>query len=149
MEFDDCFTKTKDSKIKVEENGRKVIISNQLKEKYTKLKIDGCLIKQETASDWAISKKDFGDLVIELKGCDVDHAVDQIKASIVFLETNKLRNGNLACLIVCSRYPRVDTKIQRAQATIASKYKAPLHVTTQNKEYTFASLFGFSDCSKK
>lgn len=145
MALNHCFEPTRDSKIKVEENGKKVIISNDTKEKYTKLKIDGCLLKQKTASDWAISKEEFGDLVIELKGCDVDHAVDQIKASIVFLETNNLRNGKLACLIVCSRYPRVDTKIQRAQMEIASKYKAPLHVSTQNREYTFPSLFKFGN----
>lgn len=143
-----CFTNTTDSKIKVEENGRKVVISNKSREKYTKLKIDGCLVKQEIASDWAISKEEFGDLVIELKGCDVYHAVDQINASIIFLDSNKIRNGKLACLIVCSRYPRIDTKIQRAQSTIAKKYKAPLHVTTQNKEYDFSSLFKFSGSGK-
>lgn len=138
-----CFESTRDSKIKVEEKGKKVIISNEMKETYTKIKLDGCLLQHITASDWAISKKELGDLVIELKGCDVDHAVDQIKASILFLDTHNLRNGKLACLIVCKRYPRIDTKIQRAKMEIASKYKAPLHITTENKEYAFSNLFKF------
>ena len=53
---------------------------------------------------------------------------------------NNLSNGKFGALVVCSKYPKVDTKIQRAKLFLASKHKTPLHVVTQNLEYDFDAL---------
>jgi hypothetical protein len=138
-----CEEKTKASKIKVAENGKSAVILNGEREDFKKIKVDGCLVKNLTASDWVISKDKTGEVVIELKGCDVDHAVVQVMATIEHLTAFKLRTGKLGCLIVCSRYPKHDTKVQLAQQRIAKQFKAPLHVVSRNLEYAFEKLLSF------
>lgn len=138
-----CAEETSVSKIKVEENGRSVVVLNSGGEKFKKIRVDGCLVVNETASDWVIAKPGSGDVVIELKGCDVDRAVEQIDATMQYLERNNMRNGVMGGLIVCSRYPKIDSKIQLARQRIAKKFKSPLHIVTRNHEYSFDVLVSF------
>lgn len=135
-----CITKTKDTLIKVHEKGRQAIVRNPKQDLFIRAKVDGCLLTNKTASDWVIAKPKIADVVIELKGCDVDHAVEQIAETISFWNASGNSNGKWAALVVCSRYPKVDTKIQRARVKLAKQYKAPLHVVTQNTVYDFDAL---------
>lgn len=138
-----CVVETKQSNIKVGENGRQAIIRNQKNELFSKAKVDGCLLKNKTSSDYVVSKPKVGDVVIELKGCDVDHAVEQVKSTMDFWVKNGFNNGLFSALIVCTRYPKVDTKIQRAKLALAKIHKSPLHIVTQNLEYDFDALLSF------
>lgn len=136
-----CVFDTTDSFVKVSgEHGRKVVVRNSPKEKYKRSKVDGCLVTNKTAADWVISKVNVGDVIIELKGKNVDHAVEQVKETIEYWISNKLINGRISSLIVCSEYPRFDTKVQRARDFLARQYKAPLHVVTKNMEFDFDAL---------
>jgi len=136
-----CTNKTHDSHVKVAgEHGRQAVIRNGNRESFIRSKVDGCMLKQQTAADWVVSKPKVGDVIIELKGGDVSHAVDQIQATLNYWNKNNLSNGKFGALVVCSKYPKVDTKIQRAKLFLASKHKTPLHVVTQNLEYDFDAL---------
>jgi len=138
-----CVEVLKVSRIKVEENKRRVLIKNDSKEKYIKYKVDGCLISGQIACDYVIAKPKVGDVIIELKGTDVDHAVLQILNTANYWKKNKLNSGSLAALVVCTRYPRIDTKIQRAKSKFARDFKGPLHVVTKNEEFEFVRLLSF------
>lgn len=136
-----CIFDTTDSLVKVSgEHGRKVVVRNPGNEKYKRSQVDGCLVNNMTAADWVISKISVGDVIIELKGKDVNHAVDQVKKTIDYWVSNKMVNGRISSLIVCSEYPRFDTRIQRARDFLAKKYSAPLHVVTKNMEFEFDAL---------
>lgn len=138
-----CVVETKQSNIKVGENGRQAIIKNPGNELFCKAKVDGCLLKNKTSSDYVVSKPNVGDVVIELKGCDVDHAVEQVKSTMDFWKQNGLSNGLISALVVCTKYPKIDTKIQRAKLALAKIHKSPLHIVTQNLEYDFDALLSF------
>ena len=140
---EDCIAKTSVSRIKLEERGRQAVILNPDREEYIRSRVDGCLVKNATAADWVLSKPETGDVVVELKGSDVAHALDQIAATIDFWKTNNLRCGKLSALVVCSKYPRVDTKVQRAKSRLAREFKAPLHIVSKNCEYSFSALLSF------
>lgn len=139
-----CVEVLRHSRIKVAENGKQAVVLNSKKEKFERLKIDGCLVKNKTASDWAISKHGVGNVVIELKGSDVAHAVKQIKETLDFLRCSEYMGAKCGALVVCSKYPKIDTKIQRAKQLIAETHKAPLHIVTKNEEYEFDALLSFS-----
>jgi hypothetical protein len=143
-----CVTITSVSKVNVEENKRRVIINNSNKEKYTVTEVDGCLIKNSIACDWLISNEAVGDVLIELKGCDVAHAVEQILATAEYIDKNKISVGKKAGLIICSKYPRIDTKVQKHKIAFAKKYNAPLHIVNNSGEFTFTNLFKFSGVLK-
>ena len=135
-----CFDNTTVSRIKFEEKGRCAVILNPDREEYTRARVDGCLIRDALAADWVVTKPDIGDVVIELKGSDVDHAIDQITATIDYWISERLRCGKLSALIVCAKYPKVDTKVQRAKSKFARAFKAPLHIVSRNHEYSFLAL---------
>src|SRR5690606_21308456 len=101
-----CSQEMRFSKIKLEENGRKAIFLNQAKERFVKIQVDGCLIINETACDWWIKNAKEEGVLVELKGTDVDHAIDQIEKTFAYLKKTGMATAKLAALIVCRRYPR-------------------------------------------
>ena len=100
MKLVNCLNCSSSSKIKVEENGKKATFINVAREEFLRTKIDGCLIQNATACDWAVSKKGVGDILIELKGSDVDHAVDQILKTAAWWHKDNRSNGRLAGLVL-------------------------------------------------
>jgi hypothetical protein len=138
------FIKNTTAKIKVAENGKQAVFLNPDRNTYFVIQVDGVLIQNAVACDYVVSKEKLGDLVIELKGCDVNHAVDQIQSTAKYWEEKKLREGKIAALIVCSKYPRFDTKIAKFATAFAKQYKGPLHVVTKNQEYQIERVLDFS-----
>jgi hypothetical protein len=143
MKIDHCQEDTTVSKVKVEENGRKAVFRNSAQKKYKKTRIDGCVMVQTSAADWIVTKIPVGDVIIELKGKDVHHAVSQIHATARFWHKHKLFVGKIAALIVCKQYPRASTAVQRSQSSFAKTYRGPLHVVTKNYEYEFERVLSF------
>ena len=139
-----CVKHTSVSKIKVEEHKKRVIISNPKSEKFMVTEIDGCLITNSIACDWLITNKLVGDVLIELKGCDVDYAVKQIMATAEYIDANNLSVGKKAGLVICSKYPRIDITVQRYKVAFAKRYSAPLHIVNNGGEFDFNNLFKFS-----
>lgn len=138
-----CFIDTADSKIKFREAGRQAVVLNASKELFTRVKVDGCLLKEVTAADWVLAKPSVGDVVIELKGTDIGRGIEQVRKTINHWNKAGLRAGRIAALIVCSRYPRIDTKIQRAKQALARDHRAPLHVVPRNREFEFEALLTY------
>lgn len=75
------------SRVKVEENGRSAIFVNNERAKFHKVKVDGGLIDNQLCADYVVSKDQVGSVVVELKGTDIEHAVDQIDATITIMKT--------------------------------------------------------------
>lgn len=143
----ECIETLTDSRVKVEQHSRSAVILNLDRAPIRRIQVDGCLVKNKLACDWIVSKANCADVVIELKGRDVNHAVEQIKAGLNFWKDHVQRGKNtkLAALIVCNQYPRIDTKIQLAKQQLARDYAAPLHVWTRNIEYDLCTLAKFAE----
>jgi hypothetical protein len=139
----DCTTTVRDSKVKVAENGKQAIFLNPKRRPFTKTRVDGCVIVNSVACDWLVQDDDVTSILIELKGCDVDHAIEQIEATLSFMKANALLTKQIAALIVCSkpsRHPSFTAKLQKAKARISLQYKAPLHVVTGSHEFEMERL---------
>lgn len=138
-----CSTTVRVSKVKVMEKGKQAVFLNPDKELFTKTRVDGCVIINSIACDWLIQHGNITSILVELKGCDVDHALEQIEATLAYMSKNGLLNKQVAALIVCSkpsRHPCFTSKLQKAKARISQKYKAPLHVVTGNHEFKIERL---------
>lgn len=142
-----CSEKTRDSKIKVEEKGKKAVILNKNNEEFFKINIDGCLIKNKTAADKAIKKVSTNKqegcklLIIELKGTDIDKAVDQIDATINFIKSEDTDCKKIAALIVCNSSPHFANKARKGIERIRKDHRIILRTTTKNQEHDFDSFF--------
>ncbi|MCC5069112.1 NIL domain-containing protein [Xanthomonas campestris pv. raphani] len=144
MNFKECQEKTKSSIIKVSDKGSThATFLNKENFSYTVVKFDGCVVKNAIACDWIIEKAGVGRLVVELKGSDVDHAAEQIAAALRFLQEKGLKDLKVAALIICSRYPSIDTKVQRIKQRLARDYRAPVTVKTDGRNLVFDKLLKF------
>ena len=143
---DRCSERVTVRKVKVEENGKKAVFLNPEGVEYIRTKIDGCLIQGQTACDWMVHCDSHGGVLIELKGKDVDRALEQLAASFDFVVNSGDRPIALAGLIVCSgmpKHPGFDTKLQRARQRFFRAYRAPVHIVTGNHEYRLPSVLSF------
>lgn len=143
----DCTETLRHSRIRVDDkrSPRWAVFLNPTRSRIRKIRVDGCLVRGGPAADWIVSKADCVDVVVELKGRDVDHALEQAVATLRLwndLPGNE-NNDRLAVLIVCTQYPRETTKIDRARKQLAQDYRAPLHIRTRNLEYEFDTLAKF------
>ncbi|WP_409313273.1 hypothetical protein [Pseudomonas putida] len=138
-------TLTKVSKIKVTDKGsiRFAVINNEKKVEHIVRKIDGGIVCNATAADWMISKPEVGDVIIELKGCDVEKAMLQVIATADYATTNLKRQGLIAGLVLCTQHPGATTKIQRALAHFSKKYNGPIHVKNRSGEFKFENILSF------
>ena len=140
-----CAKKTNDSKIKLSEKKSKshVVFLNLERETYFVIRVDGCVVRNEVASDFALSKLGIGEIIVELKGMDVDHAVEQIMATSKMWKEKKYISGKIAGLVICTRKPSFDTKVARFASKFMKEFKAPLHVVSGSKELKFENILSF------
>jgi hypothetical protein len=116
-------------------NGRLMRFCKADREIARKITVDGCVIKNALACDFLVinwrDRKHF----VELKGKDVDHAYEQLEATIplfAFLGANDV----IWCFIVCSEAPATTPKVQIKKAQFAKRFRARLTVKTAFCEYT-------------
>lgn len=105
---------------------------------FFRVKFDGCLVKNAVACDWLVIRQATDNILVELKGTDVEHALEQIEAAFEYMAREKLLADKNAALIVCSRphrTPKFSSKLQKARARLSERYKAPLHVVTARHEF--------------
>ncbi len=142
MTLANCRKSVTDPRVKFEEKGKQVIFVNPARDPFFKTRVDGCLKDCSPACDWVATKPSRGDVLVELKGSDVSHALEQLLSTAHYWTTKGYRAGELAALVVCSQYPRISTGIQQARLTFRRQFKAPLHVVSRNREFDIESLFG-------
>lgn len=133
-----CTEVVKVSKVKIAENGKQAVFLNPKKETFSRTRVDGCVIVNRTACDWWVVHDTSGSVLVELKGSDVEHAIEQIEATFEYLSKNNLLREKNAAMIVCSkpsRHPSFTSKLQKAKSRLSAKFKAPLHIVTGNHEF--------------
>lgn len=138
-------------RIKVEENGRSAVFLNEERARFHKVKLDDGVVKGELCADFAVLKETVGMVIVELKGTDIEHAVDQVEAALELMKKCGRPRGKkgptsaipIAGLIVCSKYPRSDTSFQKKQKRFVAKYKSPLHCVSGKGEFRLEKVLRF------
>lgn len=137
----DCCSHTQASNVKVsDQRSTSAVFQNGSNAKYRLIRFDGCTVKGEVACDWIVEKEAVGRIAVELKGCDVDHAALQIERAFRFMRENGMTEMKVAGLIVCTRYPSIDTKVQRLRQRFARDYRAPLKVKADGRNLSFEAI---------
>jgi hypothetical protein len=144
MSYELCSVERTVSRVLVEECQRKATFLNHKNEKFVVTKVDGCLIKNAIAADYVVSRQGVGDVIVELKGRDVDHAVKQIEATARHWISESLGAGRMAGLVVCRQFPKASASVQKIQQRFTRAFGGPLHVVTKNCEYEFAHVLSHS-----
>ncbi|MFG0834737.1 hypothetical protein ACF8OI_14590 [Aeromonas bivalvium] len=129
MDYARCTMPTTDAKIVVQENKSKFTVINKERIAINKVEVDGCLINDHREKcDWIISidslKKAF---FIELKGCDIDKAISQLKATLDHTK-DKYGDFDRTCFAVTTRIPKHGSSIQKKKIDFFRKTKVVLSV---------------------
>lgn len=143
MHSETCSQELLISKIKVEEKGKQAVFLNPNRLKVRKTQVDGCLVKQATACDWLVVRAEEEGVLVELKGCDVAKAIEQIEATFAYLRSNGGLAKKMAALIVCRNppnHPSFNSKLLRAKDRLSAAYRAPLHIVSGNYEFHFEKV---------
>ena len=140
-----CIETIRDSKVRVADLGtaRSAILLNFERVQIRRIRMDGCLAPTgSVTADWIISKPQAADVVVELKGKNVGHAVDQIEATLTFWSTHdEHANGQvIGAWIVCSEYPRASTKVARYRERLRARGTILLFSTRNGEEKPFSAF---------
>jgi hypothetical protein len=90
-----------------------------------------------------VARESYGDVIIELKGKDVDTAVKQVEATASHWRSQNYGTGKIAALIVSTQYPKANTAVRKAQEKFTKVFHGPLHVVTKNYEGCLEAVFSF------
>jgi hypothetical protein len=121
-----CIEKKKDPVISLKERKSEFRFHNPERREITCVKVDGCAIKDGIRCDWMLIASDV-EHYIELKGCDVKHALEQLKRSIQLLSNNPAKGIKFA-FVVSTRCPLSGTDVQKMQKVFKKEFNANLTI---------------------
>lgn len=122
-----CRTDSSQKLFTFEEKKSKLTLENVDQVISTKILVDGCEINDETIRcDYMLLAKGI-EFYIELKGQDLVHAINQIKATIKRLSAD-VKSKNKKAYIICTRSPLSSTQIQNIKFDLLKNYNSDLQI---------------------
>lgn len=133
MNYHKCSVSTKNSRIVLKEKRSRFELVNAKKSEVEKVQVDGCLITDERPRcDWVlVSRIENKVLFIELKGCEIDRAVEQLMSTLEYTK-DRYENFERQCFAVTTRIPRHGASIQRRCIEFYKKTSVTLRVKNLN-----------------
>jgi len=135
-----CNTTTTNKIIRVAENKRIFRIINDSSFQINKVKVDDCYIKNVLRCDYLfeiIEKMDVSIVFyVELKGSDINHAIEQLEATIQYCLNEHNRVNKKECYIVASKFPSAGTSSQVLRKKFFKKNKIQLFIGTKKTDVT-------------
>jgi hypothetical protein len=140
-----CIERIRDSKVRVTDPGtaRRAILLNPDRVQVRRIRMDHCLAPVgEVAADFVVSKPNLVDVIVELKGKNVDHAVDQIESTLTFWRRHAeyKRGQPIGAWIVCAEYPRASLKVARYRTSFRARGSILLFSTHNGDEKPFSDF---------
>ena len=133
-----CNTTTTNKIISVSENRRTFRIKNDSVFTINEVEVDGCYKTTGAKCDYLfeIIAQNIVTIVfyVELKGSDINHAIEQLEATIQYCLTEHKGVNKKECYIVASKFPSAGTSSQVLKKKFLKKNKIQLFITTRIKE---------------
>lgn len=119
-----CIRVTRDPLISLREKKSVFLFCNTDRKEITCIQVDGCAIKEGVKCDHLVID-DASEYFVELKGCDVKHAIDQLEATIKQLSLDPIQ-GKKYAFIVSTRCPMTGADIQQLKKQFKIRFNAEL-----------------------
>lgn len=118
------------------ENKSKLTLKNVDQVTSTKIKVDGCEINDNSIRcDYLHLAKEI-EFFIELKGQDIEHAVEQLIATFRRLSSN-IRNAEKKSYIICVRSPLSAPEIQNLKRRFKKDFNSQLEIKSSPFEDSY------------
>ena len=139
-----CNTTTTNKIISVSENKRTFRVKNDSVFTINEVEVDGCYKTTGAKCDYLfeVISKDTKTNVetvtivfyVELKGSDINHAIEQLEATIQHCLSEHKSVNKKECYIVASKFPSAGTSSQILKKKFLKKHKIQLFIDTKIKE---------------
>lgn len=133
--FGNCCETTNNRLITLQEKRSKVIINNNDTKDINIIRIDGCVVTNDTACDYMVVNNNT-EHYIELKGCDIIRAIEQIATTIDKISEKSAKIPKHS-YIVTSRCPLASTEIQKQRIIFSKKLNSTLTIKNRLIEINF------------
>jgi hypothetical protein len=130
MNFGKCETTTERSIIVLKENRSRLVIKNSQNEKIRKVWVDGCVITEGQRCDFLLIGSNNSEYFVELKGCDVEHAIKQLETTINLLGA-KIKSVQRHSIVISTRCPLLTPKIQKLKSHFRKDLMSELTIKNQ------------------
>jgi len=139
-----CTEDLSDSKITVKRDGRKATFDNPERATIKRIDLDCWMPSTDSLkADYILSKPGVVDVIVELKGKDIDHAVEQIIATLVKWKKSPSYSAKIGGLIVFTRCPMRAAEIGDMKKRLRDKHGLWMEVDKDQKtEYRFEAFIG-------
>jgi hypothetical protein len=145
----ECITYSDRTSIHVSENGVGATFRNPRRKLVRAVRYDGCYHTALDArcADYIVGVQAIGDVILELKGSDLDRAVSQVGGTLIEWRTDPMHFEPIACLIVFgSRIPRITTRSAVFEREFFQDNRVLLWIRESGSEkFNFRKLLGKSD----
>jgi hypothetical protein len=142
----ECIAYSDRSSLHVNEKGVGATFLNPRRKVIRTVRYDGCYhtARNVRRADYIIGVQTFGDVILELKGSDLDRAVTQVGVTLAEWRTDPIHFEPIACLIVFgSRIPRITTRSAVVEREFFQDNRALLWVREAGAEkFKFRKLLG-------
>ncbi|MCX7044181.1 MAG: hypothetical protein NTX50_01675 [Candidatus Sumerlaeota bacterium] len=130
--FGECEKTRSDPRIVLREKRSEICFLNPLRKAIREVRIDGCVIRDGLRCDYLLIVG-CTEHYVELKGCDVDHAVKQIETTIrkVSADAKRLEKHSY---IVSSRCPALSPQIQGWKIKFRKEFNSSLQLKNRCME---------------
>jgi hypothetical protein len=140
--LEQCTESLSHTKITVKANGRVATFLNPGRMPIKKVDLD-CWLRTTTSAkaDYVISKPGNVDIIVEIKGKDIDHAIEQILATLALWKAVPPYSAKFGGLIVFSRSPERSATLGDVKKRLLEKHKIWLEMGKSGlKEYSFETF---------
>ncbi|HWG18926.1 MAG TPA: hypothetical protein VG225_00250 [Terracidiphilus sp.] len=139
-----CTEETKSRRITVKANGRAATFLNPEKATIKRVDVD-CWLTSVSGqrSDYLLLKPGTVDVIIELKGKDVEHALEQILATLTHWKAAKKCSPRFGGLVVFTRSPMRSATLDNLKLKLLNNHQIWIEMGKSGlKEYEFATFTG-------
>ncbi len=139
-----CTEELNDSKITVKRDGRRATFSNPGRAAIKRIDLDCWIPSTDTPkADYIVSKPSFVDVIIELKGKEIDHAIEQIVATLVKWKKTLPFPKKIGGLVVFTRCPMRAAEIGDMKKRLLVQHGLWMEIDKDQKtEYRFETFTG-------
>ena len=132
--FGKCEKRVRHRSIVLREKRRRITFHNPSQSLVRRITVDGCVITTGPRCDYLLIATGGVEHYVELKGCDVRHAVKQLKATMLAVSQNP-RGACKHAYIISSRCPLMSTEIQKLKLDFRKQFKSTLLVRNSHYEH--------------
>lgn len=138
-----CTESLRNSKVTVKRGGRRATFDNGKHAAIQCVDLDCWLPANEARADYVLAKPGVADVIVELKGKDIDHAARQIVATLGAWKQAPPFSEKVGGLIVFTRSPKAAAEIGELKKRMLKQHGLWMEIDKDQKtEYRFETFTG-------